>query len=116
MPLQVKTTDAYGVTYADPSNPDFTVRFKTTSSTKTIQGISVENFVTEIIVNDDLTVTRGSASVTETASVRLRVSGSADASARLKQLVGVITTGSLAWADEHVFTGFRPTTVPAPTA
>lgn len=70
---QILTRDAFGVTYANPTDPDFRVRFKTTSSQKSLNGVSVMNFVTEIIVNDNVPVTLGNTSANDPVAVRIRV-------------------------------------------
>lgn len=109
---QALTRDAYGVTYADPSEPDFTVRFKTNRSVKSLNGVNVDNYLTEVIVNDAHEVTIGSTTARDPLSVRIRTSGSIESMARLKEIL-VSVAGQLGtWSTENVFLGFEPTTAP----
>lgn len=109
---QVLTRDAYGVTYADPAEPDFTVRFKTNRTLKGLNGVNVDNYLTEVIVNDRNEVTIGSVTANDPLSVRVRVSGSIESMARLKEIVTSIATQLDTWGNENVFLGFEPVTVP----
>lgn len=109
---QIKTRDAYGVTYADPADPDFTVRFKTTTSNKVLNGNSVPNYVTEVIANDAVNVALGTQTLIDNVSVRVRVSGSKLSDARKKAVLKSVATQLASWADEAVFSGFEPVTVP----
>lgn len=109
---QIKTRDAYGVTYADPADTDFTVRFKTTTANKTLAGQTVQNNVSEIIVNDIVTAAVGSAQVTDNVSVRIRVSGSRLSDARKSAILKSVAAQLPAWADQHVLSGFDPVTAP----
>lgn len=109
---QVLTRDAYGVTYADPANPDYTVRFKTNRSLKGLNGINVDNFLTEIIVNDRHEVTIGSSTAVDPLSIRVRVSGSIESQDRVKEILSSIASQLSAWATENALLGFEPSTVP----
>lgn len=109
---QALTRDANGVTFADPTDPDFTVRFKTKRSNKGLSGINVENYLTEIIINDDHDLVVGTASAVEALSVRIRVSGSAKSQPRLLAMLASICGQVPVWGAENVFLGFEPTTVP----
>lgn len=109
---QALTRDANGVTFADPTDPDFTVRFKTKRSSKGLNGINVENYLTEIIINDDHDIKKGDVSAVEALSVRIRVSGSASSMPRLEAILASIAGQIPAWSDENVLLGFEPTTVP----
>lgn len=109
---QILTRDAYGVTYANPTNPDFRVRFKTTSSQKSLNGVSVMNFVTEIIVNDNAPVTLGNTSANDPIAVRIRVSGSLASAARRDAILKSIAAQLGTWTNENVFAGFEPATAP----
>lgn len=107
--LRVEPT---GVVYADPAKPDFTVRFRNNSATKSLGGVPVKNYVTEIIINDDNVVTIAGLPQKDALSVRIRASGTAESKARLKAIL-VSTASQLdEWSDEGVFTGFQPVTVP----
>lgn len=109
---QLLSHDAYGVTYADPSEPDFSVRFKTSRSKKSLNGVSTDNYLHEIIVTDTNTVTIGGQSANDALSVRVRISGSIESQARLQQIAKSIGTQLTVWSDENVFMGFEPATVP----
>lgn len=112
MALQKLRSDATGITYALPSDPDYVVRFKNSSQVKSLSGLSVQNNVTEIIINDLNNVTAGTLSVPEALSVRLKVSGSSLNSARKKAILIALAAQIEDWADEHVFEGFEPQTPP----
>lgn len=104
--------DANGVTFADPTDPDFTVRFKTTRNRKLLNGMPVDNFIHEIIVSDLNEVeVKGQAAV-DTLAFRIRVSGSSLSHDRmiavLKSIVGQVPV----WADNDVILGFEPTVAP----
>lgn len=109
---QILSRDANGVTFADPADPDYRVRFKTTTSNKSLNGVTVPNYVTEIIVNDTVPVTIGSVSANDAVAVRIRLSGSIASLERRKAIVKSIATQLGVWADENVMTGFPPATAP----
>lgn len=104
-----------GVTYCDPENPDFTVKFKSTSSQKVLDGKKVQNVITEIGINDNHAVAIGGVVVSDALSVRIRTSGSVPSMPRLKQML-LDAAGKLGtWSDENVLIGFKPTTPPINT-
>lgn len=109
---QLLSHDATGVTFADPIEPDFTVRFKTTRNTKSLNGVSVDNYLHEIIVNDTNPVTIGNTSANDALSVRVRISGSVNSQARLKEIVKSLAGQLPSWADENAMVGFEPVTLP----
>lgn len=109
---QIKTRDAYGVTYADPTEPDFTVRFKTSNSVKNLNGLKVDNYVTEVIINDNEEITVGNVTANDAIAVRLRISGSSKSHARLKAIVAQLALQVDAWMNENVSLGFEPTSAP----
>jgi len=113
-PLSVKKTDPNGVTYADPAKPDFTVRFRNTQSKKTLNGVSVDNYLSEIIYNDNnsIEVATGVDAV-DAISVRLRVSGALASSTRITEIITALALQVGTWNTQHVFQGFNPTTAPA---
>jgi len=102
-----------GVVYADASKPDFTVRFRTTRSKKTLNAVQVDNVQTEIIYNDNNAVTVGSGvNANDAVSVRIRVSG-ADASASRKGVILAALAAQInTWYSQNVFAGFNPTSAP----
>lgn len=109
---QLLSADSYGVTFADPLDPNFTVRFKTVKSRKQINGLSLDNYVTEIICNDITPARIGEGNVNDTVSVRFRVSGSEHSIPRLKAILASLASQVDAWSAENALLGFRPTTVP----
>lgn len=111
MALKIQKIETNGVVYADPADPGLSVRFKQTSQGKSLNGVPTTNHVTEIIINDDNQVMIGGHSAIDAISVRVRVSGSAQSKARIKALLGVLASLGT-WADEDVFSGFRPVTPP----
>jgi len=110
--LQLYSQQPNGVTYALPDDPDCTVRFKTSSSPKTLDGKRVMNYVTEIAMNDLHSVTISGDTVNDALSVRIRVSGSAESMDRLEEMVGNLNSKLSTWMSENVLLGFQPTTVP----
>jgi len=110
--LQLYSQQPNGVTYALPDDPDCTVRFKTSSSPKTLDGKRVVNYVTEIMMNDLHSVTIGGEDVNDALSVRIRVSGSAESMDRLEEMVGNLSSKLSTWMSENVLLGFQPTTAP----
>lgn len=109
---QILTRDAYGVTYADPTSPDYSVRFRTVKQPKSLNGVLLENYVTEIIVNDVHQISVGSVTANDTLSVRIRASGSLESQTRLKAILEAAAAKVSAWNSENVLIGFEPTTVP----
>lgn len=104
---------ADGQIYSDPSKPDFTVRFKTTSSQKSLNGVPVQNYVHEVIYNDNNDVTVNSVNAVDALSVRLRVSGSSASSSRLAEIVAAMCSQAPTWiGTDHTATGFPPAAVP----
>lgn len=101
-----------GAIYADPLKPTATCRFKTTSGAKTIDGIRLQNVVTEIIFNDVNPVTSGAKTANDALSVRIRVSGSVESHSRLKALLVSLASQVDEWGTENVLLGFEPTTKP----
>lgn len=109
---QIKTRDAFGVTYADPLDPDFSVRFKTNVSRKSLNGVNVDNYITEVIINDTNEISVGSTSANDAIAVRLRVSGSVNSQDRLKAIIAQLALQVDAWGTENAFLGFEPSTAP----
>lgn len=110
--LQLYSRDANGVTFADPADPDYTIRFKNTQTRKSLNGVSVDNYVEEIVMNDLFPVTLGSSSANDSISVRLRISGSASSHVRVKQMLKSLAAQLPAWTDSNVALGFEPTVAP----
>lgn len=113
--LSVKSTDNAGVTYADPAKPDCTIRFRASSSAKILNGVSVPNFATEIIINDQNSITVGSVSAQDPLSIRIRTSGALASKTRLRNLLVSAAAQMATWETENVLQGFRPSTAPVIT-
>lgn len=114
MALKRLTRSDNGVIFADPADPNYTVRFKFSSGRKTIDGSRVDNNIAEIIISDLNTVNVGSnKSIVDSLSVRIRVSGSSLSHARQKAIIAALTKDLAKWASEDVLIGFEPTTVPS---
>lgn len=116
--LKVLSQDTNGITFADPADPSYTVRFKFSSNRKSIQGNAVENHITEIIVNTNnpVAVCPGDTSCAlEAVSVRLRASGSSLSVPTLKKIITDLSSQLDTWTSEDVLVGFRPTTAPIRT-
>lgn len=111
--LSVKSQDQNGVTYADPAKPANTVRFRFSNTSKVLNGVTVANLATEIICNDSNQVTVGGVSAQDALSVRIRVSGSFESKARLRDLLTSLAAQVGQWETENVMQGFRPVTAPA---
>lgn len=113
MTFKVQKTETTGIVYAEPNDPDQTVRVKHSAQIKSLGGINVTNQVTEIVVNDAHTVVvAGETSSLDAISIRVRVSGSLQATDRKKALLSALLTTLSNWADEDVLKGFNPSTVP----
>lgn len=110
--LSVKSQDNAGVTYADPAKPDTTVRFRFTNTVKQLNGVSVPNYATEIIANDNNSVTVGEVSAQDALSIRIRVSGTLMSKTRLRQLLTSLAAQLGQWETENAMQGFRPATAP----
>lgn len=111
---QVQTRDAYGTTYADPNDVNFIVRFKHTSTRKSLGTTTTENHVLDIIVNDLHDVATGTNTTSaDSLSVRVRISGSSKSDARLGAIVAQIAAQLPSWVkDDKVHLGFEAKTAP----
>lgn len=103
---------ANGQLYADPLKPDYTVRFKAAKQTKSLGGRNVTNFAQEIIINDANPVVVGDVTVADALSVRIRVSGSGESMARMKQILSAVATMMPGWNTADVWKGFPPSSAP----
>ena len=101
-----------GSTWADPAKPSASCRFKTTKSAKTVDGVRLENYVTEIIYTDQNAVKPGELAANDSISVRFRVSGSLESMARIQAVLASVASQIPAWNKENVLTGFEPITAP----
>lgn len=109
---QLYRRDATGITFSSPLAPEFSVRFKTSKKSKTLDGLKTENVATEIIVNDKNTISKDNATSDDLVSVRVRISGSVLSHDRLKTVVAGVAAQLSVWAEENVILGFEPTTPP----
>jgi len=110
--LQLLRQENNGVVYTDPAKMDLTVRFRNTTSKKTLNSVPVANSLSEIIINDANSVTVGGVSAVDAVSVRLRVSGANESAARIAVLLHALAEQLDTWITEKVHSGFRPTTAP----
>lgn len=109
---QLYKRDANGIAFADPAAPGFQVRFKTTKASKRLDNLKTNNVVTEIIINDNNTVSKDAATADDPLSIRIRTSGSELSHDRLSAILKGVALQLPNWADENVLLGFEPSTVP----
>lgn len=110
-----------GLRWADPSNPNLTVRLLQQSSGKTAGGFTVANHRTTLILNDVVDISpNGVDVVQETLSVKIILSGSSLSESLLhhyvSSLAGQLTTwrdGSTTPTTYPVLKGFIPSSDPA---
>lgn len=110
--LRSISKDAYGVTYADPVDPDFRIRFKNSTVGKNLNGVHTTNHISEVIVSDVSAVDLGGVAANDTISIRVRISGALESNERKIALVKSIAAQLDVWVDEHILTGFPPETLP----
>jgi len=110
--LQLLKTEPTGLVFSDPAVPGLTIRFRNTSSMKTLNGVSVKNLMAEIICNDANSVTVGGVAAIDPVSIRIRVSGAAESATRIGVLLEALRDQIDNWNSEHFFQGFNPTTAP----
>lgn len=114
--FQEKTRDAYGVTYASVANPDTTVRVKVNPSPKVLAGQSVKNYVSEIIFNENNDILIGTSpnqvAAVDPLSVRIKVSGTNESMARLKEILTGLRISSPVWETDNYLIGFVPSVNP----
>lgn len=112
MTFKVQKTENTGIVYAEPSDPDNTVRLKHSTQAKSLNGVNVSNQVTEVIVNDNCDITIGGVAAVDALSIRVRISGTLQANDRKKALLASLMTTLGVWAEQDVLSGFNPTSVP----
>lgn len=110
--LKVLTVDGSGQTYADPANRGNTVRFKSNTTSKALNGVQVQNHTQEIIYNDSNAVDLNGVHAFDPVSVRLRTSGAAVSSQRIREILLAMAAQVGTWETEGVFQGFPPVTAP----
>lgn len=111
--LKLYSQQPNGVTFSDPTDPDYTIRFKTNASPKIINGLRTTNYVHELIINEVAAVSGlGDGSSTEALSVRLRTSGSLESIPALKAMVSDLAAQLDQWLTEDILVGFPPATAP----
>lgn len=109
---QLYSRTVNGLTFADPADPNYTIRFKNTQQRKSLNGVSVVNYVEEIVVNDLVNVDLGKTSANDAVSVRIRISGTEASHARIKAILKSLAKQLPAWADANVALGFEPQSAP----
>lgn len=110
--LKLKFRDANGLTYGDPSDSTFTVRFKRNQSSKTLDGNQVINQVSEIIWNCAPLVEVGDDTSRDYMSIRVRVSGADVSLAKRKALLAQVAKDLAVYATDDTIAGFDPTIAP----
>jgi len=114
--LQVVRRENNGVIFADPSKPDMTCRFRSTSAQKTLNGVQVQNVRVELIYNDSNAITPVSGvNANDALSVRLSISGTVLSATRINNITNSMAAQLGTWISENVFKGFSPTTAPVIT-
>lgn len=105
-----------GQIFRDPTDLDLSLRFKATTSQKTVDGVRANNNVLEIIANDVHTVLSDISqdkTIADPLSVRIKLSGSPNSRARLVEIFTAIAAQLEVWvADENAMEGFPVLTVP----
>lgn len=115
--LKLLNRQPNGVTYANPNDVNYTVRFKHSKNSKNLSGVAVANHVCEIIVSDlHQVIPATGVNANDALSVRVRISGSEVSAARLQKIAANIGPQLSKWVQEGVFVGFEPTTLPTDVA
>lgn len=110
--LKLQRQDANGVSYADLTDPDLTVKIRNAVARKSLSGVPVDNYTTEVVYNDNNAVVVAGVNAQDAVSVRLRVSATKESAVRVKNILLSMAAQVGAWSDEGVFLGFQPETVP----
>lgn len=111
--MKVIRNEINGVTYANPSKPDCTLRVKHSSTSKSLDGVATVNHVAEIIVNDLNPVTLGIKQAKDAVSVRIRISGATQSQDRINAILKALGELTAKWEPESVIVGFLPETAPS---
>lgn len=101
-----------GQTWADPSDPNSTIRFKTTANPKILDGQRTTNYVTEIIFNKTKAVEVGGKTTPDALSVRFRFSGALQSQGEVAAMATQLASQLAVWVDEGTLTGFPVETAP----
>lgn len=105
--------DQNGVTFAKLNDVNASIRVKQTSAPKTLNGVRVSNFVTEIIAVDEVEVhPTSTVTATDLESLRIRFSSTAEGVDRLIAKLEGLTALAKVWKSEGVMIGFQPKTAP----
>jgi len=110
--LKLLRNETNGVIYADPAKPDFTVRFRAVSAKKGLNGVSIMNHISEIVVSDNNSITIGTTTANDPLSVRLRASGTQASADRLEEILLAMIAQIPTWVNEGLLLGFSPDTAP----
>jgi hypothetical protein len=113
--LALYSQNPNGTTWADPSDPNYVVRFKTTQAPKSIGGHATKNVVHEIITNGTNPVPVGDGVVMDAVSARIRLSGALESRAVVAKMLRDTAATLESWDTENVFVGFQPATPPSRT-
>lgn len=114
MAYQLQKSDGNSTTWVDPAELDRTVRLKQTQTGKSVNGVPMINYKTELIIGDSngFTAESGEA-VTDTLSVRLSVSGAAGSQSTMEDLLSLVANCITIWDGENWVVGFTPSIPPA---
>lgn len=110
MTLKVQTRDQNSVTYGSLNDPSFSLRVKNVVADKNIQGITVSNSATDIIVGFDNIITVAGQKLVDKVAIRVRVSSSVGSlEAALAAFKQILSTGQIdAMKIDGTFAGFEP--------
>lgn len=100
-----------GAIYATPES-NYHVKMRTSIGDKTLNGVRMKNFATELIFNYTANNKAGELDFSEPLSVRIRISGSQYAQAQLADIVDTISAQLPEWMKQNVAIGFAPTSLP----
>lgn len=110
MTLKVQTRDQNSVTYGSLNDSSFSLRVKNVVVDKNIQGITVSNSATDIIIGFDNIVTVAGQKLVDKVAIRVRVSssmGSLEAAlAAFKQILSPKQVDAM--LTDGTFAGFEP--------
>ena len=110
MTLKVQTRDQNSVTYGSLNDPSFSLRVKNVVLDKNIQGVTISNSATDIIVGFDNIITVAGQKLVDKVAIRVRVSSSVSslesALAVFKQILSPEQLDAM--LADGTFAGFEP--------
>lgn len=110
MTLKVQTRDQNSVTYGSLNDSSFSLRVKNVVVDKNIQGNTVSNSATDIIVGFDNIVTVAGQKLVDKVAIRVRISSSMGSlEAALAAFKQILSPGQVdAMLTDGTFAGFEP--------